>query len=327
MANICHPVFWRLFKENLILCLDAFYNFRLYCSCRQIDEWRNKSMNKKLLGVMGISGAILLGSVYSISANTSGYELYKSALKQTHEADSATMNIDFKLEDNNQSLMTSSILYKADMKNQVSTMTSEIANDEESNKMNMYKQDGSWYVEKDGIDSIYKMEVSKNPHHKNTAELKDDMEKLVDVMTKNLQQQITVAEKNGTHSIDLDLTGKEIPLSVNALSSLMIKHAAMSQDGSDQESSGFHIKPTIPEIDHDITVKQIKIAADVNKENYVEKQTVKVVVTGKDSNGKSHELVLNFAMKVSDYNKTSVTPVEIPVENVVEFDHSTGGHK
>ena len=284
-------------------------------------------MNKKLLGVMGISGAILLGSVYSISANTSGYELYKAALKQTHEAGSATMSIDFKLEDNNQSLMSANALYKADMKNQVSAMTSELANDKETSKMNMYKQDGSWYVEKEGVDSVYKMEMSKNPHHKNTTELKDDMEKLIDVTTKNLQQQITVAEKNGTHSIDLDLTGKEIPLSVNALSSLMIKHAVMIQDGSEQESSEFHITPAIPELDHDITVKQIKIAADVNKENYVEKQTVKVVVTGKDSKGKNHELVLSFSMKVSDYNKTSVTPVEIPVENVVEFDHGTGGHK
>jgi hypothetical protein len=282
-------------------------------------------MNKKLLGVMGISGAILLGSVYSISANTSGYELYKSALKQTHEAKSATMNIDFKLEDNNQSLLSASTLYKADMEKQVSSMTTQIANDKESSSMNMYKQDGVWYAEKAGVDSIYKVEMN-SPHHKNTTELKDDMENLIDVMTKNLQQQITVAEKNGSHTIDLDLTGKEIPLTVNAFSSLMIKHAVMIQDGQEEKTSNFHITPTIPELDHDITVKQIKITAKVNPDQLVEEQTVKSVVTGKDSQGKSHELVLTFVMKVSDYNKTSVKPVEIPAEKVVEFNHGHGSN-
>ena len=284
-------------------------------------------MNKKLLGVIGVSGAILLGSVYSISANTSGYELYKSALKQTHEANSATMNIDFTLKDNQKSLLSGSTLYKADMENLLSSMSTQLANEKESSSMDMFKQDGAWYVKKEGIDSVYKMEMSKNPHHKNTTELKDDMENLIDVMTKNLQQQITVAEKDGSQTIDLDLTGKEIPLTVNALSSLMIKHAVMIQDGSEQEGSEFHIKPTIPELDREISIKQIKITAQINKDNFVEKQSVKAVVTGKDSQGKSHELVLAFNMKVSDYNKTSVTPVEIPTDKVIEFDHGNGGQK
>ena len=78
--------------------------------------------------------------------------------------------------------------------------------------MNMYKQDGNWFVMKDGLDAVYKMDTSKSPHHSNTSELKDDLENLIDVMTKNLQQQITVSEKqDGRHLIDLDLTGKEIP--------------------------------------------------------------------------------------------------------------------
>ena len=120
------------------------------------------------------------------------------------------------------------------------------------------------------LETVYKLNTANSPHHSNTAELKDDLENLIDVMTKNLQQQITVAEKNnGTSLIELDLTGKEIPLTANALSTLMIKHAVMIQDNNDAEGSDFHIKAKIPELDHDITVKQIKLTAEVNKENYV----------------------------------------------------------
>jgi hypothetical protein len=281
-------------------------------------------MNKKLLAGIGLSGAIMLGSVYSISANTSGYELYKSALKQTHTADSATMNIELNLQDNNKSFFSMKSLYRADVKDQVSSVSTQLANETEQSSMKMYKQEGNWFIEKDGTDNVYKLKMN-SPHHSNTSELQDDMENLIDVMTKNLQRQITVAEqKNGTHTIELDLTGKEIPLTVNAVSTLMIKHAVMLQDKSDQESSEFHIKPAMPELEQDIAFKQIKLVADVNKENYLEQQTLKAVVTGKDKQGKTHELTFSIDMNVTNYNQTNVTPVNIPTEKIKELEMNHG---
>ncbi|WP_318505885.1 hypothetical protein [Bacillus sp. T3] len=283
-------------------------------------------MNKKTLGVIGLSGAILLGSVYSISANTSGYELYKSALKQTHQADSATMALSVKLEDNEQSLFSMNSLYKGDMKQGVSTISTEMANTEESSAMNLYKQDGAWYVTKEGTDLFYKMDA-KNPHSEQSLELQDDVENLIDVLTKNLQQQITVDEaKNGATTVELDLTGKEIPLAANALSSLMIKHSVMLQDRTEASETNFHITPTIPELDHDITVKQINLTATITKEDRIAQQTVKAVVSGKDKQGKEHNLVLNFKLEVKDYNQTTVSKVEIPTDKVEEMDVSHGGH-
>jgi hypothetical protein len=279
-------------------------------------------MNKKVLAAIGISGALMLGSVYSISANTSGYDLYKEALKKTHSAESATLNFNLKLEDNKKSLITSQSIFKSDSVNQVNSISTRMSNDSEVSNMNMYKQNENWFVMKDGLDTVYKMDTSKNPHHSNTAELKDDVENLIDVMTKNLQQQITVAEKkDGNHVIELNLTGKEIPLTANALSTLMIKHAVMIQDNNDSDGSGFHIKADFPELDHDITVKQVKLTAQVNKENYIEQQLVKVVVTGKDKQDMTHEIVLSADLNATDYNQTTVTPFEIKADKVVEFEH------
>ena len=279
-------------------------------------------MNKKLLAVIGISGTLMLGSVYSISANTSGYDLYKKSLKITHTADSATLDFNLNIEDNKKSILTSQSIFKSDSVNQLNSISTRLANESEVSNLNLYKQDGNWYVMKDGLDTVYKMDTANNPHHSNTAELKDDVENLIDVMTKNLQQQITVSEKkDDNHVIELDLTGKEIPLSANALSTLMIKHAVMLQDNNETESSDFHIKAKLPELDHEITIKQVKLTAQVNKENYIEQQTVKVIVTGKDKQGTRHELVLNINLNATDYNRTTVTPVEIPADKVVEFNH------
>jgi hypothetical protein len=283
-------------------------------------------MNKKILAVIGVSGMLMLGSVYSISANTSGYELYKTALKKTHTANSATMEVKLSITDNQTAIFSADSIFKSDSVNQVNALTTTLANESETNTMNMYKQEGNWFVMKDGVDSIYKMEISKTPHHKNTAELKDDLENLIDVMTKNLQQKITVdATQNGNHSIEFDLTGKEIPLTANALSTLMIKHAVMIQDNKENDSTDFHIQATMPELDHDIAFKQVKLTAQVNKENYIEKQVIKAVVTGKDQQGKSHELVLTIDMSVTDYNQTSVTPIDIPAEKVILFEHGKSG--
>lgn len=279
-------------------------------------------MNRKLLAVIGISGTLMLGSVYSISANTSGYDLYKEALMKTHSAESATLNFNLKIEDNKNSILSSQSIFKSDSVNQLNSISTRLANASEVSNMNMYKQDGNWYVMKDGLDTVYKMDTSNNPHHSNTAELKADVANLIDVMTKNIQQQIAVVEKkDGDHVIQLDLTGKEIPLSANALSTLMIKHAVMIQDNNETENSNFHIKAKLPELDHEITVKQVKLTAQVNKENYIEQQTVKVIVTGKDKQDTSHELVLNIDLNATDYNSTTVSPVEIPAEKIVEFNH------
>jgi hypothetical protein len=122
-------------------------------------------MNRKLLAVIGISGTLMLGSVYSISANTSGYDLYKEALKKTHSAESATLEFNLNIEDNKKSILTSKSIFKSDSVNQLNSISTRLANELEVSNMNMYKQDGNWYVMKDGLDTVYKMDTSNNPHH------------------------------------------------------------------------------------------------------------------------------------------------------------------
>ncbi len=285
-------------------------------------------MNKKMLAAIGFSGVLLLGGVYSISANTSGYELYKSALKQTHSADSATMEVSFQLEDNDQSLFKADSLMKADVKQQISFISTNLENESEKSSMNMYKQDGAWYITKEDTGVFYKMDTSKSPHGKGGAKLQKDLENVIDVLTKNLQKQITVDEiKNGGQTIELDLTGKEVPLAANALSSLMIKHAVQMQDRSgEEEGSEFHIKPTLPELNRDITVKSVNISANVNKESYIDQQTVRAVINGKDKSGLEHEIVLTIELDVYDYNNTSVSKTDIPEEKIEILEMKHGGH-
>jgi hypothetical protein len=283
-------------------------------------------MNKKLLTVIGISGALLFGSVYSISANTSGYDIYKDALKKTHELGSTTMDLQFQLEDNGKSLMTSNSQVKTDSDANLMNGTTTMSNGSETSSMQMFRQNGEWYVKAE--EKIYKMESSRKQHPKmgeRSQELQEDLEKLVDVLTKNLQQKIIVKEeKNGNRKVELELSKSEIPLAANVVSSLMVKHAAMINDYKQEDSSNFHhIKPTLPELEDEIVIQGIKISADIHPNNYVEKQTVTATVSGKDAAGVSHSLTLSFEIELSNVNKTEVTPLDLTNEKleIIEVKH------
>jgi hypothetical protein len=284
-------------------------------------------MNKKLLTVIGVSSVLMFGSVYSISANSSGYDLYKDALKKTHELGSTTMDLQFQLEDNGKSLMTSSTQFKTNSVSNLMNGTTTMSSGTKSSSMQMYRQDGEWYVKAE--EKIYKMESSGRQHPKmgeRSQELQEDLEKLVDVLTKNLQQKIIVKDgKNGNKKIELELSKSEIPLAANVVSSLMVKHAAMMNDYKQEDSSDFHhIKPTLPELKDEIVIQGVDISADIHPDNYVEKQTVTATVSGKDAAGAAHSLTVSFEIELSNVNKTKVTPLDLTNEKqeIIEVKHS-----
>jgi hypothetical protein len=283
-------------------------------------------MNKKLLTVIGVSGALLFGSVYSISANTSGYDMYKDALKKTHELGSTTMDLQFQLDDNGKSLMTSNTQVKTDSDANLMNGSTTMSNGTETSNMQMFRQDDQWYVKAE--EKLYKMESSGKQHPKlgeRSQELQEDLEKLVDVLTKNLQQKIIVKnEKDGNKEVELKLSKSEIPLAANMVSSLMVKHAAMMNDYKQEEPSDFkHIKPTLPELKDEIVIQGIEISADIHPDNYVEKQTVSATVSGKDAKGAAHTLTISFEIELSNVNKTEVTPLDLTNEKleIIEVKH------
>lgn len=283
-------------------------------------------MNKKLIGVIGISGALMFGSVYSISANTSGYELYKDALKKTHELQSTTMAIEFQLEDNGKDLLTSNTHIKTNSDTEVMNGITTMSNGKETTKMEMFRQDGQWFVQQAGESKLYKMESSKRKHPnigERSQDLQEDLEKLVDVLTKNLQQKIVVSEtEKGNKAIKLELSKSEIPLAANVVSSLMVKHAAMMNDYEETNTSDFkHIKPSLPELKEEIRIQAVEISADIHPDNYVETQLVKASISGKDASGVQHTLEMKFEIELSNVNETSVQPLDISNKEIIEVKH------
>jgi hypothetical protein len=288
-------------------------------------------MKKKMIAALGISGALLISSVYSISANTSGYEMYKEALKNTHQLDSTTMNMSLVLDENSKEIYRMNSIVKTNRLEDSLELEGSVSNGVEEMTYEMAKQDGEYFVRKADENQVYVMEANSSPHgvgldSDESQELRDDLENLIDLLTKNYQQKMTVEGKeDGTQLIGLELSSSELPIAMNAVTSLMYKHAIMLDGRADDTESSFHsVKPEMPKLKKDILIEDIEITAKLSGENYVEEQFVSATLSGKDASGTSKKLEISFNLDLSNANETVVSPMDVTGLELVEFQHGQG---
>ncbi|WP_404329667.1 hypothetical protein [Mesobacillus maritimus] len=288
-------------------------------------------MKKKMIAAFGISGALLISSVYSISANTSGYELYKDALKNTHQLESTTMNMSLVLDNNNKEIYRMDSIVKTNRLEDSLGMEGTVSNGLEEMTYEMTKQDGEYLVRKENDKKVYVMESNGSNHGAGLdgdegKELRNDLENLVDLLTKNYQQKITVeGNEDGTQRIDLELSSSELPIAMNAVTSLMYKHGVMLDDRADDSEASFHsVKPELPKLKKDILIEDIKISAKVSEGNYIEEQFVTAIFSGKDASGTSKKLQFSFKLELTNANETIVSPMDVTGLELVEFQHGHG---
>lgn len=283
----------------------------------------------KILAVIGISGTVMLGSVYSISANTSGYDLYKDALKKTHQLESTTMEISIDLLDNSKEIYSADTTVKTNRLEQTMAGSSTFSNGETTGSYEMYRQDGQFLVKKDSENKVYSMKSDGRVHGSKSdrMELQEDMEKLVDVLTKDLQQKVVVNDsKDGSKEVVLSLSDTEIPIAANVVTSLMLKHAAMMNDRTKDMDSSFHdVKVKLPELKEDIVIKSAEVKAKISAQAFVESQDVKIVVTGKDELGKTHQVSFSVSLDVTNANNTTVGTLDLTNLTIEEVTHGKSG--
>lgn len=284
-------------------------------------------MNKKFVAIIGISSVLMLGSVYSISASTSGYETYKSALKNTHEFQSSTMKMEFSLTDNSDEIFSADSKLKS-AGDGLTQMSTSMKNETNTSSVEMFRQDGQTILKKDQDEIYYVMEKKQgeNFHQKGTGELRQDLEKLVDAATKNIQDNISLDSiEDGAQKLDLKLTNVEIPVTANVITSLIVKHANIMTERASDTNDFHHVKPQLPNLKKNIQIEKINLEATINKGNYVENQIMNIVITGDDEQGKSHELVLEAEIDLSNINETTVKPIELTGKKT-EVMETKGGH-
>lgn len=297
-------------------------------------------MNVKMLGAIGISGLLMVGGVVSASASsTSGYDLFKTSVKNMHNVNSFTADVQASLSDNGKVIYQVSSISQQDIKGDASSSSFTINNGSVSKKVDLFdngqqeivksSDDESYYVKQD---SEGKDQGKADNEEEQSPQMQKDIEAIFDALTKNYQDSITSNKlANGNTELQLSLSKNQIPAVGQAAVSFAVKN--MDQQGQDLEKEGFgplqsaELTPKMPQLETNITVSKVELKGEVNADNYLVGQVADITVTGEDANGTSHDLVLHLNSKLDKLNSTSVGSVDLSGKKVISVQDNHDGHE
>jgi hypothetical protein len=275
-------------------------------------------------------GSLMFATTAMAEINTkSGYDQLKDSLKYTAEGfteklSNYTLDMSFVLRDNNTIISSSSSLNKYDVSKEAMENTSTSMEGKKKTET-YYYADMNGFINYNSDQGVYYVndytsprDVSsfKNPFDEDAA---GDIEKIADAVVGNLKDYVVVSENpDGSKELSSSLNDTQIPAIANALVSYQFKR----ESGAVRNPNNTN---PIPKLTKDIFVKETKGTALVNKDGLIQKFLGTGILSGKDDNGKVHNLTVDILIKVTDINKTIVKKPDLSgkkVEKTVQRDYS-----
>lgn len=274
-----------------------------------------------------ILGALLLTTtVFAGLSGTSGYDNYKTALKTTMAAESATAQVEVMVKDNGVVLETFQVDSKIDMANLSMSSQANMAGE----TVEIFMNDGQ-FVAKSSDSDVYKVRQSEgvtNPHQDlDMSGMMDSdhvqkMESVLDAFSIGMLKYVSTSNNiDGSKQVDINLNGSQVPATLNA----MIAVASANMD-SDMEAKTGHFE-NMPKLVSGVTIEGINVNAQISKDNLLTEQTQSVVISGIDADGIVHQVELTVKISFSDYNNTQTEKVDLSDKQVQELEPMERSHR
>lgn len=299
-------------------------------------------MNKKVLAAVGISGLLMAGGVLSASASTSGYDLFKTSLKKTHDVNSFTAHVQGSLQDNGKVVYQVDSLSQEDLKAKAGSSSVSVENGGKAEKVDFFNKDhqsivksskdNKYYVSQGKEAGKYKEKYQNHKEKQLSPQMQKDAEAIFDALTKNYQDKITTKDlSNGNTGLELDLSKNEIPTVGQAIVSFFLKN--VDQQSQHMEKGEFgslqfaDLKPELPQLANNISISRVMLQGEVNQDQYLVGQEVTIYVSGDDVNGTHHDLVLHLTSNLDKINSTTINNVDLKGKTVVNVKNKHDRHE
>lgn len=290
-------------------------------------------MKKKLL-ITGIvlSTLVLAGTTVNIYANNDGYELFKTAMKNTHKVKEANVSFEASMQDNGE------VINKVEMESQnnfdqellQSTLTYE-TNNEQLN-FDLAYQNRNFMIKNEVQENTYLLSMDSGgeegtAHGQHNPELLSLAEKIFDTLTLPTHDDFVVKETNGQTSIHVDLNQEEIPSIIHEVSEYVIKkglktHADVTMTTAEYPFLSKDITLQVPVLVSDIELEHVNIVAELTENQLIKNQTANIKVSGKDHSGNKHSLEFSMSMEYSNVNNVKLEPLELDSNKSIILDKS-----
>ncbi|MDB5085635.1 MAG: hypothetical protein JWN30_2521 [Bacilli bacterium] len=290
-------------------------------------------MNKKRIAVgttLAVGSVMLVSSAFASAASSSGYDLYKTALKNMVNVSSATTEMEVIVQDNGSLLGQVDSVIKTDRTNGADTSSGTFdlkgAGSEQSSS---FFNSGGKLVLKNVNSDVY--QVSQLPQQQDkqvqTASVKQRVlnpyvEKVVDALVGNIANNITLqTQADGTRKINLQLTDTQIPALGQAIAGLVLSHAASTDEQPNRAVSNDNqamttIMHSVPKLTDNIKINSVNWSAAVNSAGLLQDQNGSFEITGQDAAGKAHDLRILVSLKESNLNQTTPDTIDLTGKQV-----------
>ncbi|PKM78346.1 MAG: hypothetical protein CVU90_02260 [Firmicutes bacterium HGW-Firmicutes-15] len=278
--------------------------------------------------VLGIT--MLSTTAFASISSSSGYEVYKAALKNLPQADSMTAQATVSLSDNGSVILNADGTVKMDSATHAMSGLSTINAGDKTQTNEVYCQNDQTIM-KNGDSDVYNvmaMKAGKTPLDKNLDNrpaheaVAKDVENIVDLLASNFDSNISLDNQaDGSKVVSLNLAGSQITPLENAVASLIVKNAAREGErglkaGSSMGNIDSIIKTSMPQLVDAISLNSVDMVVNIDAQGQITKQTASLKITGNDASGQTHEIVINVDMNLSGINSTTPDTVDLTGKQV-----------
>lgn len=280
-------------------------------------------MNKKLVAMVTslvIGGTVLCGTAYANASQLSGYESYKASVKDTKALKNGTADLKMSVYDNGSDVVDMTANAKINLASNAMSEVTTIKSSAGNQTFSMYKQDGK-NISKSSSSDVYNVRENKNKNVNKkdkveNPEIAKSVETVVDTLVGNMKNNVSVVDNNdGTKKVSINLSENDVTPLVNALTSM-----AMIKSGDEPMHNGkageINLTNVLPQLQSNIKIKSVEVTGDINKSDILDNQVGKVVLTGTDAQGKTHEITINATLELSNINSTTPDTVDLTGKQV-----------
>lgn len=282
--------------------------------------------NKKLVAMvtaLAIGGTLLVGTSFAALAETSGYDVYKTAVKNTKDIKNATAAVTATVSDNNAAspLLTvnanllmdknkDALSSKTEFKTSAFDKTEEIYS--ENGKTIMKSSDSNVYTVNEHMGKMNKInKTEENP------EVSQSIEGLIDAVVGDKKNNFTIKQNSdGTKLVTVNLSQNDITPIENAAVNLVFKLSGAHEFNRKSANQVPDIKDIVPQLKNDIKVESVIVTATIDKNNRIVSQDTKVSVSGTDADGKSHNVAVDVNADLSNIGSTTPATIDLTGKNV-----------
>lgn len=291
-------------------------------------------MKKKWLmlgSAIGVSSIVMVTTGFSALASTSGYDAYKSALKNTKTVQNVAVQAAAALQDNGSVLVSANGNFKMSLDTKTASGNADVVANGNSQSLSIYKQNDQTVLKSSASD-VYFVKQEGAKKHKvekklNETEIPQQVETVIDALVGNLKDFVAVDTKDdGSKEIAIQLDNAQIPAVVNAIAPIAIKEATKEENDGEKNDDAANpnklpfkedfLKNAAPQLTQDIKIEKVSMKATVNANNYISHQEADLTVSGKDDSGTVHQVNLHLQADLSGFNSTSPDTIDLAGKTV-----------